>query len=194
MTEVKQDHELGWDDEITKESDFIILPEGDYDFTVTKFERGRYEPGPNSKIPACAMAKLEITMHCPVNGDVIVFHNLYLHTKTEGLLSAFFMGIGQKKKGEPLRMNWNDVTGAKGRAKVKVDTYTNNNGQQRTNNKIEKFYESTNPVQQNYQQPPQQMNYQQQPPMQQQSVYQQAPSQPQMQQPIQQGGYVPGQF
>ena len=45
MTDVnnlQQDHELGWDDEIEKESEFIILPAGDYNFTVGKVERGRF--------------------------------------------------------------------------------------------------------------------------------------------------------
>ena len=38
-----QGHELGWDDQIEKGgSDFIVLPEGDYDFVVTEFERGRH--------------------------------------------------------------------------------------------------------------------------------------------------------
>ena len=37
--------ELGWDDEITSDSGgFLLLEEGDYDFTVTAFERGRF-PG-----------------------------------------------------------------------------------------------------------------------------------------------------
>ena len=35
--------ELGWDDVIEKESDFTLLPAGDYDFTITGFERARHE-------------------------------------------------------------------------------------------------------------------------------------------------------
>ena len=32
--------EYGWEDEIVNEGgDFVLLPEGDYDFTVSKFER-----------------------------------------------------------------------------------------------------------------------------------------------------------
>lgn len=37
------ERELGWDDEIVKESDFILLPEGDYNFKVAGFERARHE-------------------------------------------------------------------------------------------------------------------------------------------------------
>ena len=34
---------MGWDDQIENDGqEFIILPEGDYNFTVTEFERGRF--------------------------------------------------------------------------------------------------------------------------------------------------------
>lgn len=36
--------EYGWEDEIVNEGgDFVPLPEGDYDFTVAKYERARHE-------------------------------------------------------------------------------------------------------------------------------------------------------
>ena len=53
----------------------------------------------------------------------------------EGLLSTFFRGIGQKKKGEPLRMNWPSVPGSTGRCKIGTRTYTGNEY-----NDIKKFY------------------------------------------------------
>lgn len=131
--------ELGWDDEIVNDGpEFVLLPEGDYNFTVKKFERARFQGSAN--MPPCNQAKLEITIHSQEHGDQTVFHNLFLHTKTEGFLSAFFTGIGQKKKGEPLRMNWNAVVGAKGRCKLEHNTYTNNEGKERTNNQIDRIY------------------------------------------------------
>ena len=108
------EREFGWDDVIEKDGgDFVLLPEGDYNFTVTKFERGRFNG--SDKMPACNQAKLELTIHSLEYGDVTVFHTLFLHTKTEGLLSNFFAGIGQKKKGERARMNWNAVVGSRGK-------------------------------------------------------------------------------
>ena len=48
-----------WDDEIEKDGgDFVLLPEGDYNFTVAKFERGRFAG--SEKMPACNQAKLEL--------------------------------------------------------------------------------------------------------------------------------------
>lgn len=194
------ERELGWEDEIEKDGgDFILLPEGDYDFTVTKFERARFQG--SQKMPACNQAKIELTVHSPQHGDVVVFHNLYLHTKTEGLLSNFFAGIGQKKKGERLRMNWNAVIGAKGRLKLIVNHFKGKDGSDKTNNQVGKFYspEELNGQQgqapaKQYQQPaPQQPVYQQQPQQNAQPQYQQQPF-PTNNPPQQGGGFTPGQF
>ena len=182
------ERELGWDDEIEKDGGgFILLPEGDYNFTVSKMERARF-PG-SSKMPACNQAKVELTIHSQEYGDVPLEHSLLLHTKTEGFLSNFFMGIGQKREGEKVRMNWQVVVGARGRCKIRVDNYTKKNGEPGTSNKIDTFYEPTAP-QGGYQQPqqthqaPQQQTYQQ--------PVQQAPFP--TQQPQQGGGYTAGQF
>ncbi|MDK7260530.1 hypothetical protein QP450_07255, partial [Gardnerella vaginalis] len=56
-------------------------------------------------------------------GITFATHNLFLHSRTEGLLSAFFGAIGQKKHGEPLRMNWNSVIGSVGVATFKNREY-----------------------------------------------------------------------
>lgn len=125
--------ELSWDDNIEKDSDeFVVLPEGDYEFIVESYERARH-PG-SEKLPACnkAIVKLRIDSQY---GTAFINHNLFLHTNTEGMLSAFFTAIGQKKKGEALRMNWNSVPGSTGRVHVKPKEY---NGRQY--NDIKKFY------------------------------------------------------
>ena len=59
------ERELGWDDQIQKDGGdgFVPLPPGDYDFTVTNFERARF--GGSDKMPACNQAKMEITVHSP---------------------------------------------------------------------------------------------------------------------------------
>lgn len=133
--------ELGWDDEIEKESpDFVTVPEGDYDFKIIGFERSRYAPGPGAKLPPCNMAVLNVEI---VNslGICNIQHRLYLHTRMEGRLSEFFASIGQKKKGERVRMNWNMVPGATGRCRVTIRNYKNKDGEDRQTNQISKFYE-----------------------------------------------------
>jgi hypothetical protein len=176
------DRELGWDDEIEKDGgDFVLLPEGDYFFTVTKFERARFAG--SEKMPPCNQAKLELTIHSQEHGDVTVFHNLFLHTKTEGLLSNFFTGIGQKKKGEKMKMDWNSVIGKKGKCRLEQNKYMVK-GEERVNNQVKKFY-------------PYDEAFGQQQPTQQQTQPSQTAQQNQAPFPTgqqQAGSFTPGQF
>ena len=129
---------LDWNSEITKESEFELLPEGEYPFLVESMERGRF-PG-SEKMSACPSANLTLVIKSPESGnDVRVFDTLYLHQKAEWRLSQFFISIGQKKKGEPLRMNWNMVPGAKGMLKLTVNKYIRKDGSQAENNRVSAY-------------------------------------------------------
>ena len=55
-------------------------------------------------------------------------HRLYLHTKTQGLLGAFFESIGQCKRGETFRPRWNEVVGSKGLCRLGIREYTKQSG------------------------------------------------------------------
>lgn len=137
------ERELGWDDEISNESEFVTLPAGDYDFEVVKFERSRSKG--SDKIPPSNMAILDIRLSNGTESTVIKEY-LVLHTKMEWKLSQFFRAIGQKKAGESVRMNWNAVPGAKGRCKVTESEYTTERGEKRTKNEIEKYYDYIAPA------------------------------------------------
>ena len=91
----ESEREYGWDDEIQNDGpEYVVLPDGDYNFKVTGFERGRYEGG--EKIPACNMAI--ITLEIENNKGICFIQNrLFLHSRCEGLLCAFFTCIGQRK-------------------------------------------------------------------------------------------------
>lgn len=167
------ERELGWDDEIEKESSFVLLPAGDYDFTITGFERARYEG--SEKLPPCNKAIVSVSIDSP-EGTATIKHNLFLHQRCEGLLSAFFIGIGQKKHGEKLRMNWNSVIGAKGRCKVGIRTWKNKDGDEMQSNEIKKFYDPGDA------------------PVGQPAQYTQPPSQTPPQNPAQGGIFTPGKF
>ena len=118
---------LGWDDEFTNEQqEFVLLPEGEYPFEVTQMERARYEGG--AKLPPCSMAKLTLRIYGGAKGDTTVTHRLYLHTKTQGLLGAFFESIGQCKRGETFRPRWNEVVGSKGLCRLGIREYTKQRG------------------------------------------------------------------
>lgn len=128
----QQEKSFGWDDTITQDAgEYILLPDGDYDFVVESFERARFDG--SEKMPACNQAILKIKINSDL-GSTTINHNLLLHTKTEWTLSAFFAAIGQKKKGEPLKMNWQLVPGSRGRCKLGHKLY---NGSEY--NEIKKF-------------------------------------------------------
>ncbi len=144
-----QGFELGWDSAIENDSpDYIILPEGEYDFTVKSFERGRHNG--SDKVGPCPKAILALGIDTP-QGEVTVRKELLLHSKLEGLLCEFFTCIGQRTHGQRVTMNWNTVPGAHGRCKIGTRLY---NGNQY--NEVKKFLEPKQSAQvPQYQQPQQ---------------------------------------
>lgn len=134
MSEVNE--ALDWDGVLENDSEYTILPEGDYLFEVTNFERGSF-PGSEKMCP-CNKATLTLKIESD-KGTTNVFDDLILHKRMEWKLSQFFRSIGQKKKGERVTMNWNAVIGSKGRAHIIINTYTDRNGQERKNNKVSKY-------------------------------------------------------
>ena len=132
------DRELEWNDVIEKDgNEYILLPEGDYDFTVESFDRGRHNG--SEKLPPCNKAVLKLRVESE-QGTAYISHNLFLHTVTEGMLSAFFASIGQKRRGEPLRMDWGKVPGSTGRAKIGIHKNQNRDGEDRQSNEVKRFY------------------------------------------------------
>lgn len=152
MSEYQNDaHEIGWGDQIVADGgEFLLLDEGDYDFTVTSFERGRF-PG-SAKIPACNKAILTLTVQTP-EGEANTKYDLILWSSLEWKISEFFRSIGQKKSGEAFIPRWNEVVGSKGRAHFKPRKYLKN-GEERQVNDVSKFYDAPQ-TQQNYATAPQ---------------------------------------
>jgi len=117
-----------------KEGDeYILLPPGDYNFTVKKFERSHFAG--SDKMNACPMAIMHLEINAGELGDVIIQHRLFLSTKTEGINCSFFHAIGLRKKGDPLLMAWNQTIGRRGRCKIARRTY-----EDKEFNDIKKFY------------------------------------------------------
>lgn len=131
MNHVNNEELLGWDDEIVSEG-FPLLPDGDYDFTIVNFERDRFAG--SEKMPACNKANVTIRIEA-AQGTANINHSFFMLKRNEWQLGEFFLCIGLKKPGEPLKPNWSAVIGAKGRCKVGKRTY---NGKEY--NEIKKFY------------------------------------------------------
>ena len=130
---------MDWNDIIENDGqEFVILDEGDYNFTVTGFERGRFPGGP--KVPACNKAALPLQVQTD-EGVAVIRTDLLLYRSLEWRISAFFRCIGQKKHGERLVMDLNRVVGSRGRAHFKPRTYTDRDGNERQANDVDRFYD-----------------------------------------------------
>ena len=128
---------MGWDDVIEDDGNgFILLEEGDYDFTVTGFERGRHNG--SAKIPACNKAIITLSIDSP-QGVAEIKENLILYKTMEWKISAFFRSLGLKKHGERLTMDWDHVLGAAGRAHIVQREYIGNDGTNKKANNVGYF-------------------------------------------------------
>lgn len=157
---------LGWDDEVEEGSPFVLLPEGNYPFTITGLEKGIYEKPANreSKIPAnCPKATVTLEFITPTGEKSTLTENFYLYKKMQWKINQFFTSIGAPKNPEgKVKMNWGTVLGAKGAASLVVNDYTDRSGNPAQNNRIKDFLEPTQQTaapgyqapQQSYQQPP----------------------------------------
>ncbi len=144
MTEANVGRELDWEDEISNDGDdFTPLPAGEYPFTVVDFERERFSPKPGGKLPACWMAIVHIKIDGGDLGSRTIKDRLYLHTSTEGLLCAFFTGIGQRQHGDTLKMNWGAVKGSTGTAKFGIRKYTTAEGEPREINEVKQYLDQS---------------------------------------------------
>lgn len=184
--------EIGYEGTIENEDGgFTLLPDGDYDFTVNKVTRGRYEG--SDKMPACNSVTVELTVWGPQDKTIIT-ERFFLVKKFEWKLSQFFLSIGLKKHGEQLVMRWN-IEGYRGKCRVYVDHYKKQDGGDGQSNKIKKFYAYDEQVQTVSPQPSAMQQPYQAPPQQYQQSYQQPTQQTSWQQPPQtSGGWTAGNF
>ncbi len=131
------EREFGWDDVIENDGPtWVLLPEGTYPFTVTGMERKRH-PG-SAKLPPCWKAELTLAVE-GAEGTANIQHNLFLHSKCEGLLCAFFTAIGDRQHGQPMKMDWDHVVGKKGICKVGIREWIDKSGASRQSNEIKEF-------------------------------------------------------
>ena len=136
--------ELDWNEEIGNDEagggGFILLPPGEYPFRVIKYERKRFAG--STKLPSCNQIVLHLDVGDDNTGIAKVQNSLFLHSKTEGLLCAFFRAIGARKHGERMVMDWNTVAGATGRCKLGSRTWDAKDGSKKESNEVKAFIDS----------------------------------------------------
>ena len=128
---------LDWDDVIENDGkEFIVLSEGDYNFTITDFERGRTKG--SDKMKPCNMAILTLRVDSD-KGTAFIRTQIVLNRKCEYRISSFFRCIDRKRQGERVAMDWNNLIGERGRAHFKPGTYTDNDGKSREKTDVSYF-------------------------------------------------------
>ena len=100
---------LDWDDVIENDGrEFILLPAGDYNFTITDFERSRTKE--SDKMKACNKAVLTLRVDTE-KGTAFVHTQIVLNRMFEYKISSFFRCINRKRQGERVSMDWNNLVG-----------------------------------------------------------------------------------
>lgn len=136
---------MDWNSTISNDGgDFTVLEPGVYPFRVKTFERAYYNGGAN--IPPCPMAKLVLRVG---SGAAVsdVFENLYLDDVQEWKLCQFFTAIGDRKHGETLQPDWDNIVGKTGWCRIKNREYTKD-GETRTTNQVEAYLDPADAPQQ----------------------------------------------
>lgn len=111
--------ELDFGCEIIQESQFVEIPDGEYEFRVESIERGRHNG--SDKIPPCNKMIVHLQIILPDGKEGHIQEQFILWSTMEWKLSQFFISIGMKKKGEPMpACNWiSECAGRKGRCRIK---------------------------------------------------------------------------
>lgn len=131
-----EERALDFDDVISSDSSFVELPEGDYQFTVENYERGRFNG--SEKIPPCNQVTVYFRVEAPDGSSVSIREHFILFSRLEWKISQLYCSVGLKKEGEPTRMNWPALPGLTGMAHVTLDPDKNNPS--RKYNHISRFY------------------------------------------------------
>ena len=187
---------LGWDDDFeAQESSFVLLPEGDYAFEITKLEKARHSG--SEKVPPCNKAIVTFCVHAQ-QGDTYITENYLLIDLdwAQRKNTALFASIGLASREDVenrrrIKPYWsNEIAGRRGVCHIAPRTYTKD-GVQHTVNDLKTLYPTWKQPNVEPVAPPQNAGY-----MQPNQGYQTAPAQgyqPSAQgyNPAQNAGYQP---
>lgn len=130
---------IGWDDNAqVTDSQFELLPKGDYDYEVTGFRREHFDG--STKMAACHVAVLQLRCtNAQASGTG--FCRLFLNSKVLWKITAFFKSCGlipaDTPEGTSFPMSlFEQVVGCVGKVKVTV-TKSTSNGREYENNEFQ---------------------------------------------------------
>lgn len=121
---VVDDTQLNKDTE--QKEDFVILPKGEYPFTIMKVEFKTYQPkaGKTSGITKpCKQITLGLKANGGDKGCAWVDENLYFYPTCMFRVLSVFKSVGLISDGFKGSLPWDQLKGAEGRAKFEVEQY-----------------------------------------------------------------------
>ena len=126
-----------WDDSAqVQDSQYELLPAGEYDYEVTSFKRERFDG--SAKMAACPIAVLQLKCtNAQASGTG--FCRLFLNSKVLWRITQFFKSCGlldpNTPEGTSFPMSlFEQATGCTGKVKVTVTKSTGSNGKTYENN------------------------------------------------------------
>lgn len=104
-----------------EEQEYVLLPPGEYTFTVDKAEYGDYNG--SDKIPPCGMVTVNIHVDTD-KGRAFLKNNFYICKEASGLIAAFFKSIGMIKDGQKtFKPDWDGIKGMTGLVRTSQREY-----------------------------------------------------------------------
>lgn len=127
------------------DSNYVLLPTGDYDFTIVNLKESRHQDR-GGKVGNCKQINPVFRVINPETGQPVDIenHNLYMWNSKGciSMIAQYFDSIGLHKKGEQLVFDWRKEKhiGQTGKLAIRHEVYKNKDGQDRTSAKISKLY------------------------------------------------------
>lgn len=145
MTDYNNNANMGeamdWDDEFTDDGgEFVILPDGEYMFVITGMERRRFDG--SAKMAPCPQADLTLEVFYDNDTRSTKIHDrINVNTKMKWRITQLARALCLEKNPETnsYRVPWNNLVGRQGVVRIKVRTYTNNNGDERQTNDVDRY-------------------------------------------------------
>ena len=107
------------------ESEFEAIPAGTYDFEVEEVGRKQYNGG--DKMGPCPIAAVRCRIVGGPEDGRVFFCDIYLNSKVSWKIRQFFVCLGMHPADAPkeqkVRMDWSRAVGRRGRVKLGVRTY-----------------------------------------------------------------------
>lgn len=122
-----EDKAIEWGDTIAWEDapEYVVLPPGNYEFTVMNWDRGHYEGNPATGKIACNTARVTVAVETD-KGTAYAKYTFYLKKSAIGFVRDFFLCIGLMKKGEAFTPDFDKAIGCKGMAQFDNRPYKGN--------------------------------------------------------------------